>query len=90
MQAIDGVMYQADLNAAALSAADGSVQVPFSAFRATFRGTPVPRAPPLRGEDIVQLGFMLSRFDAAGGVQRDVAPGQFWLSLRSLEAQVAR
>ena len=42
-------------------------------------------APPLRGEDVVQLGVMLSRFDG-GGTQAEVGAGAFQLRLRRLEA----
>ena len=59
----DGVMYQASFEAPPSPA---EFTLPFSAFRATFRGQPVANAPPLRGEAICVIGFMLSRFDAAG------------------------
>ena len=56
-------------------------------FRATFRGRPVPNAPALRGEDVVQLGVMLSRFDSQSGrVDDKVVPGGFRLRLLRLEA----
>jgi hypothetical protein len=59
----DGVMYQASFAAPASYA---TFTIPFTSFRASFRGMPVPDAPPLRGEDVLVLGFMLSRVDAAG------------------------
>lgn len=85
--AMDGISYQAPLEPAAALAADGStVQIPFSMFRATFRGRPVPNAPQLRGEDVQQLGIMLSRYESSGATTNSVPAGRFQLRLRSLEA----
>ena len=84
--AMDGISYQAPLEPAAALAADGgTVRIPFSMFRATFRGRPVPNAPPLRGEDVQQLGVMLSRYEVSG-TTTNVPAGRFQLRLRSLEA----
>ena len=83
--AMDGIMYQA-----AFSAPSGplrAVRLPLSAFRANFRGQPVPNAPPLRGEDCVQVGLMLSRFSDGGRVEGGVQPGGFRLQVASLEAE---
>lgn len=84
--AVDGVSYQASLSAATTELAKdgGVVHIPFSAFQPSCRGRPVS-APPLRGEDVVQLGVMLSRFDS-GGTQAEVGAGAFQLRLRRLEA----
>jgi hypothetical protein len=59
--------------------------LPFSAFRATFRGQPVASAPPLRGEDVCVIGFMLSRFDA-NGRPTDERAAQFRLSIASVSS----
>lgn len=84
-EAMDGIMYQTNLPAP--SGAMASVRLPFSAFAPNFRGRAVPNAPPLRGEDVRQIGFMLSRFDiASGGVTASVAAGAFGLRLARLEA----
>lgn len=69
--------------------ADGTpqpIRLPLSGFRASFRGMAVPNAPPLRGEDVVQVGIMLSRYDE-GRVDNGVAAGQFRLRVASLEAE---
>ena len=64
----------------------GEVRLPLDQFRANFRGQPVRDAPPIRGEDIVQVGFMLSRFDSGGGgVDGAVQNGAFRLGIESLE-----
>ena len=84
---MDGVSYQQNFTPA--SSRDGTpqpVRLPLSGFRASFRGMPVPNAPPLRGEDIVQIGIMLSRYDE-GRVDNSVAAGQFRLRVASLEAE---
>lgn len=41
------------------------VELPFSTFRPTFRGRPVPEAPPLEPGRIVQVGLMVA--DRQGG-----------------------
>ena len=53
----------------------------------TFRGQLVRGAPPLRGEDVVQLGVMLSRFDAGSGPDARVKHGKFQLRLVSIEVE---
>jgi hypothetical protein len=78
---MDGVMYQANINAQKTSSV---LNIPFSAFSANFRGQPVPNAPPLRGENIVQLGFMLSR-SINGERNSAVDSGPFSLRLSALE-----
>ena len=78
----DGVSYQASFVA---PTSEGNVRIPFGAFRATFRGQPVPNAPPLRGEDVCVLGIMLSRFDAQSGLITDEPAGSFSLQLYGLE-----
>ena len=77
----DGVSYQAAFSAP-MSA--GPVRVPFSAFRATFRGQPVPRAPPLQGDDVCVVGLMLSRFDSQSGQTTAEAAGPFRLQVHSI------
>ena len=81
--AADGISYQAGFQP---SASHGQIRLPFEAFQATFRGRPVPGAPALRGADVRQLGFMLSRFQDGGSVDGSVAAGAFKLRLASLAA----
>ena len=82
-RSMDGVWYQ-------LSFSPGrerqQYKLPFSAFRASVRGQPVRGAPPLRGEDVVQMGVMLSRFDDEGRPVGGVPAGPFRLTLDSLAA----
>ena len=76
---MDGVMYQASLPA--VSTEMTTVRLPWSAFKPTFRGMPV-RDAPIRGDQVQQLGFMLSRFESASGaVMADVPAGRFQLRL---------
>ena len=81
--AADGISYQAGFQP---GSAHGQIRLPFEAFQATFRGRPVPGAPALRGADVRQLGFMLSRFQDGGSVDGSVAAGGFKLRLASLAA----
>ena len=81
---MDGVMYQLAFTPS--SGAPQTIKLPLSAFRANFRGRPVPGAPPLRGENIVQLGIMLSRFSDEGGSVTSVPPGGFRLRVETLAA----
>ena len=78
----DGVMYQASFSAPASPA---TFTLPFTSFRASFRGMPVPNAPPVRGDDVLVLGFMLSRVDAAGGYT-DEPSGPFSLRIASVSS----
>lgn len=84
---MDGVSYQASFDAGdGSSDAVKTVSLPLSAFKANFRGRPVPNAPPLRGEDVVQVGVMLSRYDA-GSTDSRVQAGRFRLRLVDLSAE---
>ena len=83
--ALDGVSYQHGF-AAPVGPAQ-TVRLPLAAFAPTFRGSAAPNAPPLRGEDIVQVGLMLSRYGGGGGVDTSVEPGGFQLRLLALEAE---
>lgn len=84
---MDGVSYQASFDAGdGSSDAVKTISLPWSAFQATFRGRPVPNAPPLRGEDVVQVGVMLSRYDA-GSTDSRVKAGRFRLRLVDLTAE---
>jgi len=77
---MDGVMYQASLPV--VSTEMTTVRLPWSAFKPTFRGMPVRDAAPIRGDQVQQLGFMLSRFESASGaVMADVPAGRFQLRL---------
>ena len=83
--ALDGVSYQHGF-AAPVGPAQ-TVRLPLAAFTPTFRGSAAPNAPPLCGEDIVQVGLMLSRYGGGGGVDTSVEPGGFQLRLMALEAE---
>jgi monofunctional biosynthetic peptidoglycan transglycosylase len=54
----DGVAYRAlfDTDAERWE----TVRIPFSDFRATYRGRPVPGAPPLDPKEIRQIGFLIA------------------------------
>ena len=83
--AVDGVQYQLGFSPPTNSTA-GYVRLPLSDFKANFRGQPVPNAPPIRGEQIVQVGLMLSRYDDTR-VNEHVQAGPFRLRVYSLEAE---
>ena len=55
------------------------IEIPFEAFRATFRGRIIPDAPRLDPDDIRQLGFMIA----------DKRPGEFRLEVRAIGALAA-
>jgi len=80
--AMDGIIYQASFDA---PSSLGTVTIPFTSFRPTFRGQPVPNAPPLRGQDISSIGFMLSRVDA-GGRYTDEPSGKFSLRIAGMSS----
>jgi hypothetical protein len=77
----DGVGYQAPLT---LGPASDAHFLPFSAFRATFRGREVPQAPPLTAARLRSVGLMLSRFDAGGRPFPGFVPGRFALAVSAL------
>jgi NADH dehydrogenase [ubiquinone] 1 alpha subcomplex assembly factor 1 len=79
----DGIFYQASLPCDYSEISPSSFTLPFSSFRATFRGQPVSNAPPLRGDAISVIGFMLSRVDDAGRYTMEPA-GAFSLRISSL------
>lgn len=79
----DGIFYQASLPCDSSGTSPSSFTLPFSSFRATFRGQPVSNAPPLRGDAITVIGFMLSRVDDAGRYTMEPA-GAFSLRISSL------
>ena len=84
---VDGISYQVGFDAGDGSGTVKTVSLPLSAFRANFRGRPVPNAAPLRGEDVVQIGVMLSRYEA-GSIDEAVAPGRFRLQLVDLTVEM--
>lgn len=55
-------------------------ELPLPGFRASLRGRAVPQAPPLRGEDIVGVGLMITKAEHAAG------RGPFRLDLLGVEA----
>ena len=81
---MDGVSYQCGFDAGPGDGAVRTVTLPFAGFQASFRGRPVPNAPPLRGADVVQIGVMLSRYDV-GATDDRVRAGRFQLRLVDLE-----
>ena len=80
--AMDGITYQASFDAPASLA---TFTIPFTSFRPTFRGQPVPNAPALRGQDVSSIGFMLSRVDA-GGRYTDEPSGKFSLRIAGMSS----
>jgi NADH dehydrogenase [ubiquinone] 1 alpha subcomplex assembly factor 1 len=63
------------------------VTMPLDQFKPSYRGRAVPDAPPLRASDVRGMGLMLSRYEEGGGTgKQPIAPGDFWLRLRRLEA----
>ena len=79
--ALDGVSWQIALPAAST---EQTVRLPFAQFQPTFRGQVVRNVAPLRGEDVMTLGVMLSRYEA-GAQDASVAAGSFRLRLSTLE-----
>ncbi|GBF89396.1 hypothetical protein Rsub_01968 [Raphidocelis subcapitata] len=90
----DGVAWQADFETAAprpdgAAPAGGgggaagwqTVDVPFSDFLPTLRGRVVGGARPLEGGSVRQLGFMVSKFAAAGGPVAGFREGEFRLEV---------
>ncbi|KAG2495581.1 hypothetical protein HYH03_006181 [Edaphochlamys debaryana] len=75
----DGVQYQSEFVAPPQW---GAVDLPFTGFRPTFRGRPVPNRPPLQGANIRSVGLMVSKFTTAGGTLADFRNGPFRLSIR--------
>ena len=82
--AAPGVSYQLALPLPAAADAFSTLRLPLSSFRPTLRGQPAPEAPPLRAQDVVGLGLMLSRYEVEGGVKAAIPPGRFRLALRRL------
>lgn len=86
--ALEGLTYQLAFETPPNSE-EVCVLLPLTAFKPSVRGQPV-RAPSVRGEEIVQFGVMLSRYNiVAGSMQVDprVKAGAFRLRLLSLQAQ---
>jgi NADH dehydrogenase [ubiquinone] 1 alpha subcomplex assembly factor 1 len=79
----DGIFYQASLPCESAATSPSSFTLPFSSFRATFRGQPISNAPPLHGDSISVIGFMLSHVDDAGRYTSEPA-GAFCLRISSL------
>ncbi|GFR39894.1 hypothetical protein Agub_g399 [Astrephomene gubernaculifera] len=75
----DGVQYQQDFVAPPEWT---KVDLPFTDFKPTFRGRVVPNRPPLQGQQIQQLGLMVSKFTADGGVIKGFRNGSFRLGVR--------
>ncbi|MEM6518149.1 MAG: CIA30 family protein [Cyanobacteria bacterium P01_C01_bin.70] len=60
------------------------VDIPFSAFIATFRAKTQPAAPPLEANSICSFQLMLSKFEYDGDKNPHFHPGSFSLDVRSL------
>jgi hypothetical protein len=60
------------------------VDIPFSAFIATFRAKTQPTAPPLDATSICSFQLMLSKFEYDGDKNPHFRPGTFSLDVRSL------
>ncbi|GLC40449.1 hypothetical protein PLESTB_001347100 [Pleodorina starrii] len=81
----DGVQYQYDFVAPPVWS---QLDLPLSAFKPTFRGRLVPNRPPLQGQQIRQLGLMVSKFTADGGVINSFRNGSFRLGFRWIKGIV--
>ncbi|KXZ45347.1 hypothetical protein GPECTOR_56g444 [Gonium pectorale] len=81
----DGVQYQMDFVA---PTSWTQVELPFAAFKPTFRGRVVPNRPPLQGQPVRQLGLMVSKFTADGGVIGGFRSGPFRLGVRWIKGFV--
>ena len=80
-----GVSYQFTLPR--LGSERERVTMPLDQFKPSYRGRAVPDAPPLRAAEVRGMGLMLSRYEEGGGAgKQSIAPGDFWLRLRRLEA----
>jgi hypothetical protein len=62
------------------------VDVPFSAFRPTFRAKSQSIAPPLAPASICSFQLMLSKFEYDGMLNPEFRPGDFSLDLRAIAA----
>jgi hypothetical protein len=94
------VAWQADFETAAGPRANGAgpangggagwlvVDVPFTAFLPTLRGQVVGGVCPLEGGSVRQLGFMVSKFAAAGGPVPTFQEGEFRLEVRAVRGLV--
>ena len=81
----NGVSYQFTLPQ--LGEKREKVRMPLDQFKPSYRGRAVPDAPPLRAAEVRGMGLMLSRYEGGGGEgKQPIAPGDFWLRLRRLEA----
>lgn len=94
----DGVAWQADFIAPAMAAPGNAgggggdrgggwheVDLPFSDFLPSLRGRVVSGQPPLQGQRVRQVGFMVSKFSAAGGVVPGFTEGEFRLAVRAVK-----
>ena len=66
------------------------MQVPWTHFKASWRGQLVRDAPPLTGAALWQLGLMVSKFTSSGGVTPGFTAGPFRLLLRTVRAYTTR
>ena len=77
-----GVSYQSDF----VAERDWStVQLPLRSFRASWRGRPVPQAPPLQPSAITRLGLRLSLLTDEGQPNRTLKEGVFRLDVRHIK-----
>ena len=60
-----------------------TIQLPFDSFVAVKKANTVPDAPPLRGADIRQVGFVYSRFEVNGLRNRECQSGHFSIDFGS-------
>ena len=88
---VDGIMYQHDFPTTSGGGDDRAWQVvdlPFADFRPNFRGRMVPGRPPLRGDQVRQVGIMVSKFTDAGGVNPAFRSGRFRLAVKWIKGFV--
>jgi hypothetical protein len=89
----DGIGYQHDFATTSSSSSSGetsggwqTVDLPLSDFKPNFRGRLVPNAPPLQGDQIRQMGLMISKFSDAGGTTAGFQSGSFKLLVKQIDA----
>jgi hypothetical protein len=81
----DGVAYQADFETTPQPpGAWQTIDIPFSEFLPNLRGRVVGGQPPLTGGRVRQVGFMVSKFAASGGVLPGFREGGFSLAVRAV------
>lgn len=81
----DGVSYQAEfMPGTPVAGHFETVILPWGGFKASWRGRPIPDAPPINPVRIGSVGFMISRIYDDGRANAAVNSGPFQLDVRSI------